>query len=411
MDGTPVFSVLFVCLFLLGICAIEHYFRNAVIPAICWVLLAGIAYGAAATNASLQIPRLKLEADIVLFILLPLLIFDSSRKLEWTELKSVGVEAGVFATLGVMASMVLIGLPVAWMAGMPLQDALLFGAILSATDPIAVAAIFERFEFPEKLGTLIEGESLLNDGTAVILFASLSTAIFKNTEISVGWMLVNLILAIGGGILLGCVFGYAGGALGRYWHALHDRFIGALLPLITIYLAFVLAEHFLHVSGVITVMACTLMLTKIHYTAGHASRSARSADQFFNQFWEFLGFLANVTLFFLLGSEIGAHAFNLPWGAVPLIIIILLVARSMIVYVFSGALRIVHRPLPMAWQHVINIGGLKGALSIALILLLPGDYVFRQFFLCAAFILILFTLIGNSLCMRLYLKKVSLIDD
>ena len=101
MDNTLVFSVILVCLFLFGICAIEHYFRNAVIPAICWVLLAGIAYSAVAINASLNIPRLQLEADIVLFILLPLLIFDSSRKLEWTELKSVGIEAGIFATLRV----------------------------------------------------------------------------------------------------------------------------------------------------------------------------------------------------------------------------------------------------------------------------------------------------------------------
>lgn len=411
MNDALVSGILFLCTFLLGISAIEHYLKSTVIPAICWVLIAGIGYGAATSNIELRLPMVHLQPDIVLFILLPILIFDSSRKIKWTELKSVGLEAGVFATLGVMASIVLIGVPVAWIARMPLTDALLFGAIVSATDPIAVTAIFERFELPEKLRTLIEGESLLNDGTAVILFATLSTAIFDNAGFSVGWTIARLILAVGGGILLGCAFGCAGGMLGRHWHELHNRFIGAILPLITIYAAFVVAEHFLHVSGVIAVMASTLMMTKIHYAAGHASHEARSADQFFNQFWEFLGMLANVILFFLLGNEIGAHTFNLQLSAVPIFILILLMARSIVVYFFSGLLRIARRKLPADWQHVINIGGLKGALSIALILLLPNDYAYRELFLCAAFILILFTLIGNSLGMRLYLKKIKLTEE
>jgi CPA1 family monovalent cation:H+ antiporter len=83
-------------------------------------------------------------------------------------------------------------------------------------------------------------------------------------------------------------------------------------------------------------------------------------------------------------------------------------ARSVVVYLFSGALRFAHRKLPLAWQHIVNIGGLKGALSIALILLLPKDYAYREVFLCSAFILVLFTLIGNSLGMRFYLKKKDL---
>ena len=184
--------VLFGGVFLLGISAIEHYFRNSVIPPICWVLLAGIAYGAATRNPALPLPELQLEPHVVMFVFLPILIFDSSRKLEWPELKSVGVEAGVLASIGVIACMVLIGLPVAWITGMPLLDALLFGAIISATDPIAVSAIFDRFEFPEKLRTLIEGESLLNDGTAVILFTTLSMAIFERTSVSIGQLTLNL---------------------------------------------------------------------------------------------------------------------------------------------------------------------------------------------------------------------------
>ena len=403
--------VLFGGVFLLGISAIEHYFRNSVIPSICWVLLAGIAYGAATRNPALPLPKLQLEPHVVMFVFLPILIFDSSRKLEWSELKSVGVEAGVLASIGVIACMVLIGLPVAWITGMPLLDALLFGAIISATDPIAVSAIFDRFEFPEKLRTLIEGESLLNDGTAVILFTTLSMAIFERTSVSIGQLTLNLILSTGGGILLGCAFGYAGGMLGRYWRELHNHFIGAILPLVTIYLAFVVAEHFLHVSGVITVMAGTLMLTKIHYSAGHSRHEARSADEFFNQFWDFSGMLANVILFFLLGNEIGTHAYELQWRTVPVFILILLIARSIVVYLFSGLLRIFIRRIPFSWQHVLNLGGLKGALSIALILLLPRDYAYRELFLCTTFILIMFTLIGNSLGMRWYLKQTDLTTE
>ena len=170
---------------------------------------------------------------------------------------------------------------------------------------------------------------------------------------------------------------------------------------------FILAEHFLHISGVISVMSCTMLMVSNHSHLRRHTRQEKKADAYFNQFWNFLAELTNMVLFFILGIGIGNHFFAIPWATAPFVILILIMSRSVVIYSTGGLFRLVRSPIPMSWQHVLNIGGLKGALSIALILLIPEDYQYKTLFHCAAFVMILFSLIGNSIAMRWYLSRVT----
>ena len=409
MNHSITTTVLFICLFLFAVSFIHHYFRNSSIPSVCWVLLAAVGYGFLNHHLHLRLPEVLIEPDIVLFVLLPVLIFDASRKIPIRELKSVIFEVGFLATFGVVGVAFIIGVLFAYFTKIPIIDAIFFGAIMAATDPVAVSAIFKNFTFPEKLNVLVEGESLLNDGTAVILFTVLSAVILEGLPFSLGHSLITFGKSVVGAILVGGIIGTGFSLLIRKWKEVHEQFIGAVLPIVAAYLTFVITEHYLHVSGVISVMAATMAMTYFHSALYH-SHKEKGKDSYFNKFWDFLGDLTNKILFFILGASIGVHLYDIPWRFAPLLIIILLLSRTLVVYVAGYLFKVVRIPLHMPWLAVINLAGLKGALSVALILLIPKEYQFRMLFHCSAFVMILFTLIGNSIAMRWYLNRVSLVS-
>lgn len=409
MDTELVKGLVFVCLFLIGLCAIEHHFRFSRLPYICWVVLFGVGYGILNQTVFIHLPDLELTPDIILYLFLPVLIFDSSRKLDLTILRDVIVPASLLASLGILVSMWVMAIPIRLLTGLPWMDVLFFTAIMSATDPVAVSAVFQQFPIPEKLKTLIEGESLLNDGTTVILFMLMSGKVLEGKELLFQKGVLVFALSVAGAILLGICTGWGGAWLMRRWKALKDHFIGPLLPILIVYLTFCLAQAALNVSGVIAVMATTLTIRLVFRRAKAVDTLTHCEIEFYKRFWEFLGSLANAVLFFMLGVEIGAHYYDINWLLMPGVIAALLVSRSVVVYGFSALFRVTGLRLPASWQHTLNLGGLKGALSVALILMIPKEYAHRHLFLCAALAMCLFTLIGNTLAMRVYLKKADLV--
>ncbi len=410
MTHSVVQVVFWVCGFLLLISAIEHYTRGLLIPSICWVLLAGILYGVLRGHAGLPLPSLQPGPAVVLYILLPVLIFHSSRKLGLAELRSVLSESAFLALTGPLLGMVMLGLPLVVLADIPVPDALLFGAVLSPTDPVAVSAVFGSFEVPERLAGLVEGESLLNDGIVVVLYSVLVGWAVRDAPISVPGTVAAFLGSVFGALALGGIIGLLGALLMRLWHELHNRFIGSLIPLITVYAAFALAEHTLHISGVLSVMAATLALGAVHIHRTE-KRTTPETDRFFDDFWGFLNHLADAVLFFILGASMGQHAYRLPWYVIPAAIGLLAVFRAVLVYGGSGLLRLVERPLPVSWQNVLLLGGLRGALSVALLLMLPGAYPHRELFLCVAFGLVLFTMLANTVGMHFYLQRARIEGD
>lgn len=170
--------------------------------------------------------------------------------------------------------------------------------------------------------------------------------------------------------------------------------------------AYVLAEHFLHISGVITVLIASITFVRNHCQCG--SEKGHEDAKTFNSFWEYIAILANGFLFFVLGAQTGSHVFGLTFSAVVLSILVLWASRSIVIYTGGGLLKLLDHKLPLSWLHVLNIGGLRGAVSAALILTLPHDYVHRETFLCLGFTLVAASLILQPIAMQLYLKKAKL---
>ncbi|MCF7864633.1 MAG: sodium:proton antiporter [Kiritimatiellales bacterium] len=410
MESGLVNGLVFVCLFLIGLCAIEHHFKSSRLPYICWVVLFGVGYGLLQHTLLPILPAMQLEPDVILYIFLPVLIFDASRSLDFGMARAEAVPASLLASLGILASMLVMAVPLHWATDLPWIDILFFTAIMSATDPVAVGAVFQQFPIPGKLRTLIESESLLNDGTTIILFTLLGGKVLKGKAPIFEEGILSFMVSIAAAVLLGAATGWFVAWLMRRWQALKDHFVGSLLPLLIVYLTFCMAQAWLQISGVIAVMATTIVFRMALRRYRINEMPTQSEMAFYQDLWEFFGDLANAVLFFMLGVEIGSHYGEIPWLVFPVVIAALLVSRSVVVYGFSAAFRLLRIRIPMPWQHVLNLGGLKGALSVALILMIPKDYAYRHLFLCAALAMSLFTLIGNTLGMRAYLKKADLGD-
>lgn len=396
------------CVLLLLVSALRHYARAATIPPVTWVLLAGLGYGLLVHATDWPaLPRPTLEPEVTFHVFLPVLIFKASRKLRFKRLRSVAVDAALLATGGLLLTLGVLALGLGWLLDLAWADALLLAAALSPTDPLAIIAISKRLQLPERLRTLIEAESMFNDGSALVLFGIISARVFDRPAVVADWPLLGFALVMVGGLVVGVIAGWIGNQLLWRWRALHDPVIGALIPLITVYLTFFLAESLLHVSGVIAVMAAAVTLSALHRREDHHHPSSQRAerDRFFVQFWDVVDTVVNAILFFVLGVMIGGHDWNLAWLAVPALAVLLLVARG--VGVYGGALLLA----PTRWRvpahglHAINIAGLKGALTVAMLLALPEDYQHRQLFVCAAFALVLITLTINPLVGQWYLSR------
>jgi len=396
------------CLFLVLLCAIEHRFRKSKLPYLCWMVLFGVAYGLLQVRFFNGMPELSIQPDVILYIFLPILIFDSTRKIKLKAALKVAVPSFLLASAGLLVSMFVMAFPITLATDIPWIEILLFTGIMSATDPVAVSAIFNQFPVPGRLRTLIDGESLLNDGTTVILFSLLSKRIFEGQALSLEQVTDFFILSVGAAVLIGAGAGWAVAWLLKRWKALDDHFVGPMLPLLVVYLVFCLVQHQLDFSGVIAAMFTTMTMRFMFLCGWVNDMPPLYEMKFYQNLWDFLGSLANAVLFFILGVEIGAHFSEFAWELVLVALLAMLIARSAVVYGFGGLFNLFGFKLPLKWLHMLNLGGLKGALSVALILMLPPDYAYRNTFLCGALTMCMFTLIANTLATRAYLERVEL---
>lgn len=396
-------------LLLLMLAALKVFARRSRLPAESWILIAGLLYGLALRPFP-ALPILEISPDLVILLLLPALIFASARELSPRHLKAEAAPILLFSTVGVLCTLVLIGLPLYGVTVLPLGDALLFAAAVAATDPSAVSAIFQRFRVPHRLAALIEGESLFNDGTAILVFFTVASVVtgmnmfsLTDTALAFGWMML-------GAILLGAALGWCAGRLIRYW-AVQNQFPGISITLALVYGGFLLAEHLLHVSGVITVViaAWVFVFQRRAGTRPSGSPVRDGQPEFFVSFWNYVGQLAGGLLFFALGVTVGRHDFPFTW-LIPGSIAILVLARVLVIYGGSLVLRLARHALPVSWQHVLVLGGLRGAVSIALLLMLPEDYIYREYMLCLALVLCLYTLVVHPLLLQAFLNRKPLTE-
>jgi CPA1 family monovalent cation:H+ antiporter len=399
--------LVYVCTFLFIICAAIHYSKNSSIHFATWILLIGVIYGAIRHYLKVDLLQIGIRPDIVFYILLPILIFESAQNIKFQKLREVGIEVMLFATVGMLTTAILVAVLLAWLLNPPIVDMLLFGIIIASTDPVAVLAIFRRYPLPEKLKLMIEGESLLNDGTVLILYSILVALVIDNSPFVFGKSILQIMWAFGGSMLLGAFAGLVTARILQAWHESSDNFISPCITIITAIMSFLFAEYILGTSGVIAVMTAAMTFTNCQLK-GKAYTISPQDQHIFSEFWKSLGAIAHSILFFLLGVEMGAHIFAVPLMSIVWVIIVVLVSRSIAVYACSALLHVFNKKILLSWQHILNAGGLKGALAIALILMLPKTYPHRTLMLCSAFVVVLFTLIINTTVIQVILKRIDL---
>ena len=243
---------------------------------------------------------------------------------------------------------------------------LIFGALIAATDPIAVVALFKSTGAPRDLGVMVEGESLLNDGTAIVFF-SLILAIVAGEAMTASDVIVDFAVTVGGGVCLGVVIGMA---VSEVMKRIDDPMIEITLTTIAAYGSFVGAEHF-HLSGVIATVSAGMLCG--NYTAREGmGPSTRMAVE---SFWEYLAFALNSIVFLLIGFEVEIASLLQAWRPIVSAYLAVLAARVLVVAVVSGGMHAARRPIPWSWTTVLAWGGLRGGISMVLALSLTAAAV------------------------------------
>ncbi len=296
--------------------------------------------------------------EIILTILVPPLIFEAAFHIKFEELRRNLKEILAFAIPGVIITMFLVGTMISWGTALPLEVALIFGALIAATDPVAVVALFRTLGIPKQLLILLEGESLFNDGTAIVIFNLMLAIALGITEFSTAEFVTDFIVIAGGGLIVGALVSWVISLIIRL---VNNYLIEVILTTVAAYGAYLIAEE-IHVSGVLAVVVAGLVIGNI----GERGMSPTTRISLFN-FWEFAAYLANSFAFLLIGLVIDLTDLVSRWQPILFAIVAVLLARAFVIYLLSY--RFVNITLRM--QHVIYWGGLRGAISLALALTLP----------------------------------------
>src|SRR5215469_2342128 len=198
--------------------------------------------------------------DLILLVFIPLLIFESARKLRLQEIRKEIISIGFFAIIGVILTIFLIAVGVSIIFKIPIIHGILFGSILAATDAVAVADVFRKFPIPTSLNLIIEGESLFNDATGVISFNIINGIIFSNISFSVVDTSLSFPWSMLGAAALGSIIGDVGGRVLKKWHA--DDHVNFTLSIALAIGGYIIGDHLLHVSCVVTTVFTALLMSR-----------------------------------------------------------------------------------------------------------------------------------------------------
>jgi monovalent cation:H+ antiporter, CPA1 family len=343
--------------------------------------------------------RIQISPQIILALLVPPLIFEAAFHLRWDDLRRDFWLILLLAIPGVILTTLFVGGVIALGTGLAIQAALVLGAIVSATDPVAVVALFRRLGVPRRLQVLLEGESLFNDGTAIVMF-NLMIAVALAGRFNLATSVRDFITVSGGGVLVGIALGMiVSQVIGR----IQDPLVQTTLTTVLAFGSYLVAEYF-HVSGVLAVATAGI----INGNAGPSGISATTRLVIFN-FWEYAAFIANSFVFLLIGLTFNLDVMIANWQAIIWAILAALAARVLSIYGFSFW----GREIPRKWKHVLFWGGLRGAITLALALSLPETGPLAQArgtLQAMAFGVVLFTLLVQGSSTNWLIKRLKLIQ-
>ena len=343
-----------------------------------------------------------LTPNVILILFLPALVFEGSIKLDLREVTRDSVPLLLLANIGVLLAAAVTGYAVHWVTGLPILSTLLFGSIISATDPISVLAIFRDLRINRRLSMLIEGESVLNDGTAAALFQILMGGLLAG-HLTVATGTGPFVLAVAGGAGLGSVLGYVAS---RITEKIDDPEVEITITTIVAYGSYLLAHH-LHLSGIIATAAAGLIVGNLGARKGMSARTRAALESF----WEYVAFVMNSLIFLLIGLEVHIDALARSWRPLLFSVIAVLVGRAAAVYLLVPASNLVADNIPVRWRHILVWGGLRGGLALALALSLDSSFPDRQLLLDLTFGVVIFSILIQGLTLKPLLRILDLVED
>jgi CPA1 family monovalent cation:H+ antiporter len=344
--------------------------------------------------------ELELTPELILALFVPPLVFEAAFHLNFNDLRRSLPTILILAVPGVIVTTLIVGGLMVVSTHLTLLAALVFGAMIAATDPIAVVALFRVLGVQKRLRVLMEGESLFNDGTAIVLF-NLILVYALSGSYNLFESLVDFIVVSAGGISIGLFLGWVAA---RLIARIDDYLIETTLTTVLAYGSYVLAEQ-LHFSGVLAVVAAGL----INGNIGPRGMSPTTRIVLYN-FWEYVAFLANSLVFLLIGLQVDIPSLLDAWQPLFWAILAMLFARGVVVYGLGWIANRFTEPVSLRWQHVMAWGGLRGAICLALALSLPAAFgTERELMRTMAFGVVLFTLLVQATTMRPLIRRLKII--
>ena len=339
-------------LILLGVAAVGLRLVSRRAPAVPYPVLLAVGGVLIGLVPGLRLP--PVGPDLILLAFVPGLVFEASLSLDLDELRRRILPVGLLATAGVFATVLVVGLLAHLVLGLDWASGFLLGAIVAATDPIAVVGLLRHLGAPKGLEAILEGESLLNDGTGVAVFAAVLGTILGGhpSGLDAG---VRFVTVTAGGAAIGVAVGAAGVVLVR---KVHEAELEILTTLVVAYGSYLAADA-IRASGVVAVVAAGLFVAR--YGRLHGTQLVG--------FWTLLAFVLNAILFLIVGIALPAQRLASVAALVAGAYVIMLVARAVPVY----GLLVAFRSIPWSWRHLTVWGGIRGALSVALALAVAAN--------------------------------------
>jgi monovalent cation:H+ antiporter, CPA1 family len=372
------------------------------------------------------LPNEHIDPNLILYVFIPALLFEGAWNAEIDRLEADWLPIVLLAIPGMVLSLLVVAVVLYFGIGLSWLLALLVGAIIAPTDPVAVIALFQQLGVPDRLRTLVEGESIFNDGTGgaayelilAVLLPTLGLAEASGNPSFLNTPLLGIagevLWLIFGGFLLGIGVGWLVSHLLR---RIDDRLIVITVTVAVAYGMYLLGTT-LHTSGLLAVVGAGLVMGSYGRKNAMSPRTIEAADDV----WEFINYLANSLLFLLMGFELALTNIVQSFPGIFFGLLGAVIGRVLMIYIFMPLHDVLARwwtlrtpewhsrlprprPVPSAWRPVMVLSGLRGALSLALVLSLPTALEQRNLLTDIVYGVILVTLLGQGLTLRVLLPR------